>query len=388
MAGAGHKDFTSTILTASDVNTYLMQQTVMVFATSTARSTALPVPTEGMVSFLKDSNTFWYHDGSAWVNLGNVMPFTNSTSRGTLVPSPTEGMLSWLQDVDELEVYNGTSWSRIVVTAEDESVSISGDLTVDTTTLKVDAANNRVGVGTASPFLTTHIYAGASGNTYNAYTTHLRIENNGNTGISMHTPTANDAAIGHATPLDGASSAIVFDGANRALRFATVNGTTRMTINNAGAITKPYQPYVQARGNGGVWVNPWGANATIRNNFNGTAFTWSMAKNVGSHFSPSSGYFTAPVDGVYLCIFKTYQQNYGSNGYIHWMFNVGGTAAWNNGSLPYNIYGYDRTTYAEGVDVAAMIHIGAGNGVGIEGHYGGDERFYSDYTYFAVYLLG
>jgi hypothetical protein len=43
-----------------------MEQAVMVFATATARTTALPTPSEGMFTFLKDSNKLEYYDGSAW----------------------------------------------------------------------------------------------------------------------------------------------------------------------------------------------------------------------------------------------------------------------------------------------------------------------------------
>ena len=43
-------------------------------------------------------------------------------------------------------------------TATLASATITGDLTVDTSTLKVDSANNRVGVGTASPADSLHIF--------------------------------------------------------------------------------------------------------------------------------------------------------------------------------------------------------------------------------------
>ena len=39
------------------------------------------------------------------------------------------------------------------------SLTISGDLTVDTSTLKVDSSNNRVGIGTGSPAYETQIYS-------------------------------------------------------------------------------------------------------------------------------------------------------------------------------------------------------------------------------------
>jgi len=69
MAGAGYKLFaTGDVLTASDVNTYLMQQTVMVFADAAARTTALSgVVAEGMLSYLKDTNAVEVYDGANWV---------------------------------------------------------------------------------------------------------------------------------------------------------------------------------------------------------------------------------------------------------------------------------------------------------------------------------
>lgn len=56
-------------LPASDINTYLMEQSVMTFASSTARGTAIPTPTEGMLTYLEDTNVFQYYTGSAWADL-------------------------------------------------------------------------------------------------------------------------------------------------------------------------------------------------------------------------------------------------------------------------------------------------------------------------------
>ena len=62
-----YKDFQAlTVLTADDVDTYLMNQAVMTFADATARDAALPIPTEGMHCFLLDTDTLQYYDGSAW----------------------------------------------------------------------------------------------------------------------------------------------------------------------------------------------------------------------------------------------------------------------------------------------------------------------------------
>ena len=73
MAGAGYKLFnTGDVLTAAQVNTYLQEQVVMVFANATARTTALSgVLAEGMVSYLKDTDALEIYSGSAWVGYGS-----------------------------------------------------------------------------------------------------------------------------------------------------------------------------------------------------------------------------------------------------------------------------------------------------------------------------
>jgi hypothetical protein len=78
MAGAGYKLFnTGDVLTAQQVNEYLQQQTVMVFANSTARTTALSgVLAEGMMSYLQDTNAVQVYNGSAWVGVGGSSPLT------------------------------------------------------------------------------------------------------------------------------------------------------------------------------------------------------------------------------------------------------------------------------------------------------------------------
>ena len=78
MAGAGYKLFnTGDVLTAAQVNTYLQEQTVMVFASSTARTTALSgVLAEGMMSYLQDTNSVEVYNGTSWVNVGNAGDLT------------------------------------------------------------------------------------------------------------------------------------------------------------------------------------------------------------------------------------------------------------------------------------------------------------------------
>jgi hypothetical protein len=82
MAGAGYKLFqTGDVLTAAQVNTYLNEQTVMVFASAAARTSALTsVLAEGMVSYLQDTNAVEVYDGSAWVSIGSSGDITSVTT--------------------------------------------------------------------------------------------------------------------------------------------------------------------------------------------------------------------------------------------------------------------------------------------------------------------
>jgi len=89
MAGAGYKLFsTGDVLSASDVNTYLQQQTVMVFASAAARTTALAsVLAEGMVTYLKDTDVVEIYTGAAWVSLDDPNAIQNSivTAKGDII---------------------------------------------------------------------------------------------------------------------------------------------------------------------------------------------------------------------------------------------------------------------------------------------------------------
>lgn len=59
-------------LPASRVQDYLMNQSVMVFADSTARDADLSVPTEGMVTYLLSTQLLEVFNGTIWTGVGGA----------------------------------------------------------------------------------------------------------------------------------------------------------------------------------------------------------------------------------------------------------------------------------------------------------------------------
>jgi len=72
MAGAGYRTFQSgEVLTSTNVQTYLMDQAVQVYAGTAARSSAIPSPSAGMVAY-STATGLQVFNGSAWVDVGGV----------------------------------------------------------------------------------------------------------------------------------------------------------------------------------------------------------------------------------------------------------------------------------------------------------------------------
>lgn len=116
-------------LPASDLNTYLMNQSVMVFANSTARSAALTSPTEGMTTYLEDTNALEVYNGASWVGVGGSV----ITTQGDLIIGNVSGVESRLAIGANNTVLtsNGTtaSWAALSSPATSWSQLATGSLT-------------------------------------------------------------------------------------------------------------------------------------------------------------------------------------------------------------------------------------------------------------------
>jgi len=133
MAGAGYKLFnTGDVLTAAQVNTYLMQQSVMVFADSAARTTALSgVLAEGMLSYLQDTNAVEKYDGSSWgaIGAGDIEGVTAGTG---LSGGGTSGTVT-------LSI--ATSQSDLIVKGFEEDVNVVASAATGTINFDVSTAS-------------------------------------------------------------------------------------------------------------------------------------------------------------------------------------------------------------------------------------------------------
>jgi hypothetical protein len=71
------------VLTAADVNDYLMEQSIGIFANSTARDAQITSPIEGQFAYLADTNTLTYYSGSSWASYigeGDITGVTITTA--------------------------------------------------------------------------------------------------------------------------------------------------------------------------------------------------------------------------------------------------------------------------------------------------------------------
>jgi len=141
---SGFKTFvTGEVLTASDVNNYLMEQSICVFADGTARDAAITSPENGQFVFLTGSSTLQYYGSSAWNNFigeGDITAVNTSATSG-LSGGATSGAINLAVDPSAL-----TDGSAITVdTAND--LLILEDVT-DGTVYKVKP--NQIASGSAN----------------------------------------------------------------------------------------------------------------------------------------------------------------------------------------------------------------------------------------------
>jgi len=139
MAGAGYRSFApNSVLTADQVQNFLMDQAVQVYADASERDTTLTgVVSEGMVAYLEDENRVYVFTGASWeevtpstisaniidsgtldaarlpsIPLGNLptIPVTKGGTGGTTVTEGREGLEIYVQETEPSSPVAGSIW--------------------------------------------------------------------------------------------------------------------------------------------------------------------------------------------------------------------------------------------------------------------------------------
>ena len=156
------------------------------------------------------------------------------------------------------------------------------DFVVDTDVLKVDASNNRVGIGTASPTQTLE----TAGNIF--------INTTGNPNLTVKTSGAgNNPNIRIQADTNYWDLQTLFSNTNDELDFR-YNGNSKMMIDKEGRVLAPSTPMFSA-------THPSGSTLTTDSTYRVKPHN-TIITNVGNCYSTAGGgsRFTAPVAGTYM----------------------------------------------------------------------------------------
>lgn len=110
-------------LGAADLDA-LVDQSAMVFATDAARTTAIPSPTEGMVSFQMSTDRYEWYTGSVWTPMAGAMPYVIATSASQTLTTATDTILT-VADVDNRSFGTITNSSGVFTCSKAGIYSVS-----------------------------------------------------------------------------------------------------------------------------------------------------------------------------------------------------------------------------------------------------------------------
>lgn len=114
----GRKTWASNdILSSADIMGYLMDQSVTIWANSTARNSGILSPIEGQISYLQDADKFQAYNGSAWVDQASL--------GGTAVAATVAGTATYAINAGTATRLNGIT---IFNSATTPTANATGDL--------------------------------------------------------------------------------------------------------------------------------------------------------------------------------------------------------------------------------------------------------------------
>jgi hypothetical protein len=114
------------VVEATDFQNYIQDQVVQVYASSGARGSALGTAvTEGMISYLNDTNSLEYYSGSAWVAVSNPGDITAVTAGTGLTGGGASGDVTL--NVNTAAIFASPTFTGTAVLA---AGTVTGDLVV------------------------------------------------------------------------------------------------------------------------------------------------------------------------------------------------------------------------------------------------------------------
>lgn len=123
MAGQGIRTWVpGEVITADNIQGYLQDQAVQVYANSAARSSAVTgIVAEGMVSVLKDTDVAEYYNGSGWVSLQPSL-FIAGTAGQVFTSNGTAGA-QWASTLSGVTLTSPNETTTVTATAATGTVS-------------------------------------------------------------------------------------------------------------------------------------------------------------------------------------------------------------------------------------------------------------------------
>jgi hypothetical protein len=130
------------VLTAADVNDYLMEQSISIFADSTARDAQITSPIEGMFCYLADTNELQFYNGSAWAGYIGEGDITGVTAGTNIGGGGTSGAVTINLDIDAEVDFNDQVAKEIILKDYAETdVAVTSSSGV----VSIDLANGNTG---------------------------------------------------------------------------------------------------------------------------------------------------------------------------------------------------------------------------------------------------
>ena len=126
----GAKIFTAgAVLTANEVNSYLMDQSVMVFATTGARDSAIAAPVNGMLCYVTGTGLYYTYVTSAWISSAGEVLQTVSAFKNDIYTHTTTTTASDITGMSVAITPRSTT-NKVLITA---SVALSNSTVAMTT---------------------------------------------------------------------------------------------------------------------------------------------------------------------------------------------------------------------------------------------------------------